>query len=120
MDQLQGKQLGSPHRGVLSLAKRALYESVWRRLDEHPEKNVEDLEAVLKHVDADRLVVGHTPATTFKKHFDDRMIVIDVGMSRWMANGAPMLLELREGVDGSITMKEITVPNEKFSVTLSS
>lgn len=70
---------------------------IWRRPgDGDRAVELADLESTLRMVGADRMVVGHTPfdKDNFYIDHEGKLIVIDVGMSRWMMDGLPRLLEI--------------------------
>ena len=58
-----------------------------------------DLNTTLELLSADRMVVGHTPQPSAHVAHSKKLVCIDVGMSRWMNGGRPVLLELRGDQD---------------------
>lgn len=74
----------------------------WRRwgrqtISYHPEADKSDVLTTLSFLEADRMVVGHTPfSANVKRCFADKLLIIDVAMSRWMRNHPPSLLEIHE------------------------
>ena len=52
------------------------------------------LRRTLEVLDADRMVVGHTPCLVPKIHDDGILLMMDQATSRWMCNGKPHVVEL--------------------------
>lgn len=72
-------------------------------------KDVEASLALLPGVE--RMVVGHTPQRSgrVETYCDDKLIAVDVGMSKWMY-GNLAALEITEKADGSVELREV-IPN---------
>ena len=66
------------------------------------------VKSTLSQVKLDRMVVGHTPQRSghVEAYCDDRLIVVDVGMSKWMY-GHLSALELSSNDIGEIEMREV-------------
>lgn len=95
-------------RDLCAAIEATIHECFWRR-PKTARRDVDDLTTALRLTDADRMVVGHTPSSDGRitKHYDDRLVVIDVGMSRWMRDQPPKLLEFIES-GLTVTIEELT------------
>lgn len=77
---------------------RVTSDVVWRRPLEDTVHDEPDVLTTLSLLQADRMVVGHTPlADTVKPLFSDKLFIIDVAMSRWMRDHPPSVLEIHPG-----------------------
>jgi hypothetical protein len=61
-----------------------------------------DLRKTLSFLDADRIVTGHTPVSEPHVSPGKDYYLMDIGMSRWMSNGRPHYLDLREMRAGAV------------------
>jgi hypothetical protein len=67
------------------------------------------VDSVLKRLQADRMVIGHTPQSQINAILNGKAWRIDVGMSRGMKGTLPEVLEISKGDDGEETVAVLTV-----------
>jgi hypothetical protein len=67
------------------------------------------VDTVLKRLEADRMVIGHTPQSQINAILNGKAWRIDVGMSRGMKGTLPEVLEISKGEDGVETVAVLTV-----------
>jgi hypothetical protein len=88
----------------------------YRGFAEHAESGLKaELEAVFKTWGVRRAVVGHTPGDGIRTRAEGRVVLIDVGMSRYYREGLPECLLIEQGKWSIVTptaKRDLGVPAE--------
>ncbi|MEM7583788.1 MAG: metallophosphoesterase [Acidobacteriota bacterium] len=84
------------------------------------EEGDEQLPLILERLNADRVVVGHTPQPPFhiRTRFDSRVFLIDTGMLTSFYKGHPSALEIQDGIFTAFYLTRQTLLYEPRTVAM--